>query len=161
MAIPPAHKERFGKAGTFVLGAFVSALVAGPVAYHYATRANTVMVVQQNTLAAVQQFESTGASLDNAVRQFSDSLVARRGVDEARQGLRAAVAGHSSQVFTMRDTLGEADYRRYMAVLVQLRDRADNADDAREGVQVWQSAVDLIGYRRRLADRIKAEIENA
>lgn len=160
MAISPANKERAGKAGIFVLGALATALIGGPVGYHYATRANTALVIQQQKLTEVQHFETTGAALDNAVRQFSDAMADRNStrLEEARQSLRGAIAGHSSQVFAMRGTMGEADYRPYMATLGVLRQRTDAANP-QQGVQMWQAAVDLIGHRRRIADRIKAEVE--
>lgn len=161
IAIPAPQRENVGKATAFFVGAVVSALVSTPIAYQYAKRANTTLVFQQQRLTDVQQFEATGAALDNAVRQFSDALVDDRGVEPARQALRTAIATHSSNIFAIRNTLGAADYDRYMAELVRLRARADTAVTFEEGVQVWQSTVNLIGYRRRLTDRIRQQVAAA
>jgi hypothetical protein len=142
--------------GSMLLGAILTAIIGIPAGIYIAKEANTTMIIQQQRLDELQAFENTGAQLDNGVAQLSDAIVDGRGQVEARRDLRRAVVAHSSAVFALRDGLGN-DYKPYMTKMVELREFADGADTAPEGVQVWQSLSDLVAMRKRLADRIKAE----
>jgi hypothetical protein len=149
-------KTHFFKFGSFALGSLCTALIGVPTGIYVTERANTHMVVQQQTLNTLQSFETTGGQLDNAVRQVSDALAKGASVDKGRDALRDAVSAHSSAAFVLRDELG-TDYAPYMAKMREMRGYADRATNAREGVAMWQSAADLIAMRKRAADRVKAE----
>ncbi len=158
-AIPMQHRANLGRVGIFLAGALATALIGAPVAYYFAKQANTTLLVQQQRVSEVQSFESTGAEVDNSLRQFSDALASQKDVESARDRVRASVGSHSSIAFSMRDTIG-SDYPGYMAKVNEFRSFADNASTPREGVVVWQSAVDMIALRKRISDRIKQDIED-
>lgn len=161
IAIPAPQRERMSAAGIWLLAALISAVVGGSVAYYSSTQSNTKMVFQQQLLSDVAQLQATGAALDGAVRQLSDALVAQEGVELARKDLRAAIASHSSLVFSLRDDMPAADYDRYMQKLVELRGHADGAKTPYQGVAVWQSTVDAISQREALATKLSAKAKAA
>ncbi|BCA57441.1 hypothetical protein HMP06_0210 [Sphingomonas sp. HMP6] len=157
MAIPANHRANIGRGTMFIAGSLATALVGAPVGIYVATHANTIMIVQQQTLADLQNFENTGAQLDNRVSGMSDALVDGRGVNDARRALRDAVSAHSSAAFALRDDMG-GDYPPYATKLRELRNFADKANTPREGVKVFQSLVDLIALRKDAAGRIKLKV---
>ena len=159
MAPPASNRAHVSRAGLFVLGCVVTALITGAVTYKITREANTVLVVQQQRLQELQQYEASGSGLDNSVRAFSDAIVSGKGIEKARDDLRSAVGTHASTTFAMRDVVG-ADYSAYMAKINAIRSLADHADSPREGMQVWQAAADAIALRKKISDRIKQQTEH-
>lgn len=157
MAIPATPRAHVGRGTMFLLGGLCTAIVGAPVAIYVANQTNTTMLVRQQTLTNLQNFEATGGQLDNAVRVMSDALADGKGVDKARDSVRDAVAAHASAAFVLRDDL-DANYAPYAAKIRELRDFADKANTPREGVRVFQSLADLIALRKRAADQIKSKV---
>lgn len=157
MAIPPSAKGHAFGAGSFLLGVVCTALIGVPTGLYVAKRANTELLSQQTTMSQLQAFEATGGQLDNAVRRVSDRLAKLKGVAVELDALRDAIGAHSSATFALRDAIGE-DYPSYMAKMRELRVNADASKTPRDGVRMWQSAVDLIGMRKRVVDRIDADV---
>lgn len=157
VAIPQSTKGHAFGAGAFLLGVVCTALVGVPTGLYVAKQANTALLKQQTTLTQLQAFEATGGQLDNAVRRVSDGLGKPEGPSTSDlDNLRDAIGAHSSATFALREKVG-GDYPAYMAKLRELRVNADKAQTPKDGVAMWQSAVDAIGLRRRVSDRITAE----
>lgn len=157
VAIPETAKGHAFGAGSFLLGVLCTALIGVPTGLYVSKRANTELLAQQTTMSQLQAFEATGGQLDNAVRRVSDRLAQGQKVSADVDSLRDAIGTHSSATFTLREAIA-GDYQTYMAKLRELRRNADAAKTPRDGVRMWQSAIDLIGLRKRVADRIDADV---
>jgi hypothetical protein len=139
-----------------MLGTIVAAIIGVPTGLFVANRANTAMVVQQQTLGQIQTFETTGGQVDNAVRSVSDALATSKRPDKGLEALRDALGAHASAAFVLRDELGD-DYVAYMAKTRDLRGYANNAKTPRDGVVMWQAAIDLITLRKHATERMNKE----
>ena len=140
-------------AGTVVVAAL------GSVGTYYAThQTNADSAFQQRSLASLQQFETTGAGMDQATQAFSDAMLDKRGLEDARKNLRGTVSAHSASAMALRTTFGDSETDSYVARLVAFRDAADQARDVIAMQPVWQGLSDLVAQRRRMVASAAAKI---
>jgi hypothetical protein len=127
----------------------LTAAVTAYVSYVYNQKANTVLVIQQQRLADLQQFRLSGAGLDQGLSAMSDALVDGKGLDQARRDMRAAITKNISDAVAVRHLLGpKAD--SYIAGLANLREVVDAVGTMDSGQGLWQTSLNLMKERRDL-----------
>lgn len=147
MAIQP---RRF--AGPIISGLKALALVAiTTIATYCATsHQNIESAQQQQNVAAVQQFEASGAQMDAALSLYVDALLDKRDVAQTRKDVRAAITLHGAQAAPLRALAGKGNVDQYVDGLGALRGFADDADGRLSAKTMAQQHVNLMAYREKL-----------
>lgn len=128
----------------------LTASVTAYISYVYNQKANTLLVVQQQRVADLQQFRSSGAQLDQALARMSDALVDRKGLEAAREEMRLAIARNISDAEAAKPILGESQTNQYVAGLADLRVTVDGVQKLQSGQQLWQASINMMEARRRI-----------
>lgn len=157
-AVWEARKHVNWGLGIKVLGAISLVFLTAWVTYLFTARLNVETALQQQQMAAVQQFEESGARLDTSLSLFADALLDGSGVAEARKEVRTAIILHASQANALRDVVGNGNVDQYLRGLAELREFADNATDPRTAMVVAQQHVNLMDYRVRMVELARRNI---
>jgi len=121
-------------------------------------RLNVETAVQQQQMAALQQFEESGARLDASLSLFADALLDKKGVEDARKEVRTALVLHASQANALRAMVGDGNVDQYLGGLRELRQFADTATDPQTAMRTAQQHVTLMDYRVKLAGLARKSI---
>ena len=147
-------KARCAAALTTAVGWFVpmalTSGVAGYTAYIYTQKANTQLVIQQQSLSDLQQFRASGAAFDQSVGTLSDALVDGTDVTAAQREMRTAITRSISDTVAARPLLGEAEAQAYIDGLASLRETVDGVNNFDAGQKLWQDSINLMSARKKL-----------
>lgn len=135
----------------------VVALVSAWAASHFTRQDNLELAFKQQQLSDVQLFQASGSKLDQSFRAFNDALIDQRGIDKAREDMRAAIAQHSSETYGLQRVFGD-EAVAYIDGLARLSDELDKADKPANAMQMAQTAVDLLEERDAMVKRAEAKI---
>lgn len=146
--LTPERAKRYLK---LALGGLLAAVLGGFMAawftYLFTARLNHEAAVQQQYLAAVQDFISTGARVDAAVTGLADSVLDGEGVGEARKEARQAIAAHVASTQSLSQVVGEGNSGAYMEGLATLRTLVDDTDDAQAALKASRARFQLMENR--------------
>src|SRR5690606_15182371 len=133
------------------LGGLVTAAIGGLFAawftYMFTAKLNHDAMVQQQYLAAVQEFIATGASVDASVTGLSDSILDDDGVTEGRKDARQAIAAHVAATQSLAQVVGTGNAAAYMEGLATLRTLVDQAEDVQSALRASRARFDLMDNR--------------
>ena len=164
LRIPPGVRAHFARWGISALRFFgstakaslawlvpmlLTASVTAYISYFYNQRANTMLVIQQQKIADLQQFVSSGAQLDQALGRMSDALVDKTGLESARREMRSAIGRNITDADASRNLIGP-ETAAYIVGLAELRETVDQVETPESGAQLWQDSLNMMEARRRL-----------
>jgi hypothetical protein len=124
--------------------------VAAYTAYFYTQKANTQLVIQQQSLGDLQQFRASGAAFDQAVGNLSDALVDGANITASQRDMRAAITRSISDTLAVRHLLGDSEADAYIKGLANLRETVDGIKSFDAGQKLWQDSLNLMSTRRKL-----------
>jgi len=129
------------------IGGFLTALLAAALTYLATARLNHEAALQQQYLAAVQDFVSTGAQVDAAVTELSDNVLDAEGVKEGRKEARQAIAAHAAATQGLSQVIGTGNAGEYMKGLAKLRTLVDQAEDVQSALKASDARFDVMHNR--------------
>lgn len=103
-------------------------------------------------MAAINQFDESGANLDSSMSEFIDSLVDGDITPAARKSLRTAIALHASKAQRLSAIVGPKPIEEYMSGLKRLRGMADEVDDIPSGMTAAQLHADILANKKRISE---------
>lgn len=142
------------------LTSLVAALLAASLAWYVTASTNANMTIQQQEIAAVNQFDESGASLDSSMSDFIDGL-ADGIVDPAvRKSLRTAIALHAAKSQRLVNIVGGKPVENYTIGLGRLREMVDAAENVTTGMAAAQLHADILANKKRMSEAAWARIES-
>ncbi len=146
--LTPDRAKRYLK---FAVGGLVTAALGGFLAalftYMFTAKLNQEAMVQQQYLAAVQDFIATGARVDASVTSLSDSILDADGIKEGRKEARQAIAAHVAATQSLSQVVGSGNANAYMEGLATLRTLVDDARDVQTALRASRARSDLMDNR--------------
>ncbi|PNU02096.1 hypothetical protein [Novosphingobium guangzhouense] len=146
--LTPDRAKRYLK---LILGGFATAAVGGLLAawftYLFTAKLNSEAMLQQQYLAAVQEFIVTGSKVDASVTELSDSILDKEGVREGRKEARQAIAAHVAATQSLAQVIGTGNADAYMEGLATLRTLVDEAADVQTALKASRARFDLMDNR--------------
>lgn len=139
-------------------GVVFAALVAAALTYLFTAKLNTEAALQQQYLAAVQDYIETGASLDSAVTNLADSILDGQEVRPARQAARAAIAAHVAATRSLSEIVGKGNSNLYMKGLAALRQFVDAANDKASAEAMSNARFDVMDNRNIIVTEARRRI---
>lgn len=130
-----------------ILSAALGGLLSAGFTYLFTEKQNHEAVVQQQYLAAVQDFVGSGARVDAAVTGLSDSLIDAQGVRDGRREARQAIAAHVAATQGLSQVIGKGNSDAYMEGLATLRTMVDDAKDVKTALTASNARFDLMENR--------------
>jgi hypothetical protein len=134
---------------TWLVPMLLTASVTAYISYFYNQKANTSLVIQQQKIADLQQFRSSGAQLDQALGRMSDALVDQTGLEAARREMRSAIGRNITDADASRTLIGQG-IDAYITGLAELRETVDGIQTPESGADLWQRSLNMMEMRRRL-----------
>lgn len=127
------------------------------ISYVYNQKANTLLIIQQQKMADLQQFRSSGAQLDQALGHMSDALVDGKELESTRSEMRAAISKNITDADAVRHILGPGT-DSYIDELAGLRTTIDEVHDVDSGNKLWADSLKLMSTRRKLLQSAEQHI---
>lgn len=150
--VPPVTLAGFKRLLWSGLTAVLAALLAALLAWYVTSRTNARMVVQQQEIAAIDQFDSSGANLDSTMSDFIDDVVDGDPRPDLRKALRSAIALHAAKAQRLTNIVGQKPIEEYTAGLGQLRIMSDEAEDVQSGIVMAQLHANILANKKRISD---------
>ncbi|MBJ7254133.1 MAG: hypothetical protein JHD25_05085 [Sphingomonadaceae bacterium] len=134
------------------IGGVVSALAGGFFAalftYSFTAKLNTEAALQQQYLAAAQDFNATGARVDAAITELSDNVLDSTDVAQAKREARQTIAAHVAATQALSPVIGTGNAEAYMEGLATLRVLVDKTGDASAALKTSRARFDLMDNRQ-------------
>ncbi len=140
------------------LTSLFAALLAACLAWYVTANTNASMTVQQQEMAAINQFDETGANLDSSMSDFIDGLADRKVDPSVRKSLRTAIALHAAKSQRLANIVGSNPVENYTIGLGRLREMVDAADDVTTGMTAAQLHADILANKKRISEAAWARI---
>lgn len=160
--LTPDRARRYGK---LVIGGLLTAAIGGFFAalftYYATVQINSESALQQQYLAAVQDFTATGAKLDASVTDLADAIADkenRSDVAEVRKEVRQAIAAHAAATQGLQQIVGKGNIDAYLVGLGTLRGVVDGTKDAQAAMRASQARFDLMHNRTVLVTEARRRI---
>jgi hypothetical protein len=158
-------QNRARRYGKLVLGGLLTAIIGGFFAalftYYATVRINTNSALQQQYLAAVQEFTATGSKIDASVTDLADA-VADAGkaseLSDARKEVRQAIAAHAAATQSLQQVVGKGNIEAYLTGLGTLRTLIDDTNNAKAVVRASQARFDLMHNRTLMVAEARRRI---
>lgn len=136
-------KLTFAAIGTALLGG----LVAAYFTYLFTARLNTESAVQQQYLAAIQDFSTTGAKVDATITELADTVLDGDELVNARREARQAIASHVAASLSLAPVAGQGNVDEYMKGLATLRLFVDQTSGREQALKTSRARFDLMDNR--------------
>lgn len=143
-----------------VVGAIALALLTTALTYMVTARLNTESAVQQQQLAAIQTFISSGADVDTSITNLSDAAASGQGVDEAKREARRALSAHAAAGLSIEPIVGKENLKAYMVGVGTLRELVRNvrAGDGQSAMDASQARFDVMHNRTQIIAEARKNI---
>ncbi len=151
-------KRSWGWARKAVSSAVGLVLLTAAVTYLITVRANSINAEQQQHLAALQQFISTGADVDANVTDLVDAAGDRSDVEIAKRNVRHAIAAHAAAAKSVEEVVGRANITAYIDGLGKLRTLVDDSNDPVAALQTSQARFDVMHNRTLIVAEARKHI---
>lgn len=138
--------------------ALIAGIVGGYTSYKYTAQLNHEAALQQQYLAAVQDFVSTGARVDAAVTGLSDNLLDGKGTLDGKREARQAIAAHTAATLSLSQVIGKGNADAYMVGLGDLRAIVDDTRDVKTALHASQGRFDLMENRQVIVNEARRRI---
>ncbi len=149
--IPSTGNHQFGHWAKLVVGGLLSAIAGGLFAavftYYATAKLNHEAVIQQQYLAAVQDFSATGARVDASITELADSVLDGAEINQARKEARQAIAAHVAASQSLVQVVGHGNVDAYMTGLATLRLMVDRTGDSTAALKTSRARFDLMSNR--------------
>lgn len=130
-----------------LIAAVLGGLFAALFTYGFTVKLNNASAVQQQYLAAVQEFTATGAKVDASITELADTVLDGEQVVEARKEARQAIAAHVAATQSLVQIIGQGNVDEYMKGLATLRLLVDKTDEKRTAFSTSRARFDLMSNR--------------
>jgi len=141
-----------------ILSAAIGGLFAAWFTYVFTARLNGEAALQQQYLASVQDYISTGSKLDAAVTDLADSILDGQEVRSARQEARQALAAHVASTQSLSQVVGEGNSREYMKGLASLRLLIDDTNGSRSALTMSDARFTVMENRDIIVREARSRI---
>ena len=131
-----------GLATAFIGGAFAALFT-----YFATQRLNNEAALTQQYLSAIQDFSSTGATVDASITELSDTVLDGDQITEARKEARQAIAAHVAATQSLSQVVGTGNANAYMEGLATLRTLVDKTSDPGQALKTSRARFDLMSNR--------------
>lgn len=146
-----------GGLATAAIGGFFAALFT----YYATIRVNTANALQQQYLAAVQEFISTGSKLDASITDVADVVLDKDGpakLDDARKSARQAIAAHTAAAQSLEPVIGTGNVKAYLEGVGALRLLLDDTRTAHQLLRTSQARFDVMHNRTLIVAEARKRI---
>lgn len=148
----PMTRDQMIHWSKLALGGLLTALAGGFFAalftYGFTARLNTEAALQQQYLSAVQDFNATGARVDAAITELSDTVLDGADIAQAKREARQAIAAHVAATQALSPLMGTGNVKAYMEGLATLRGMVDQTGDVRAALNASHARFDLMDNRQ-------------
>lgn len=138
--------------------AIVGGLLAAWFTYMFTARLNQEAALQQQYLAAVQDFVSTGARVDASITGLSDNVLDKQDVVIGRREARLAIAAHVAATQSLSQVIGTGNAGAYMEGLAELRTMVDTTSDVRTALSTSRARFDVMDNRNVITAEARRRI---
>jgi hypothetical protein len=138
-----------------VATAFLGGLFAAIFTYYFTAKLNHESAVQQQYLAAIQEFATTGANVDASITELADTILDGAEITQARKEARQAIAAHVAATQGIVQIVGQGNADAYMVGLATLRKMVDNTGDVGAALKTSQARFDLMDNRTIIIDEAR------
>lgn len=145
---------------TAIAGGFFAAVFT----YYATVSLNTSNAVQQQNLAAVQEFVSSGAKVDASITEITDVIADRDDAEklvDARKEARQAIAAHAAATQSIVQIVGTGNAAAYLKGLGALRTLVDTTKDPQEALRTSQARFDVLSNRTLIVAEARKRIYSA
>lgn len=153
--ITPERAKRWMK---YAIGALVTGFIAAVFTYGFTAKLNTESALQQQNLAALQEFISTGSKLDASVTNLSDSLLDNDNLLAEKKTVREAIAAHASAAQSLIQFVGKDNIDAYLVGVGTLRELVDATGDVNSAMQTSQARFDVMHNRTKIIEEARENI---
>lgn len=141
-----------------IVSSVFGGLLAAVFTYAVTTRLNNESALQQQYLAAVQDFTSTGAKVDASVTELADTVLDGQRTLNARKEARQAIAGHVAASQGLVQVIGQGNVDEYMKGLATLRLLIDKTDDKGAALKTSKARFVLMDNRTAIVAEARRRI---
>ena len=141
-----------------LITAFLGAILAGLATYYFTERLNKRASIEQQYVASVQDFASTGAKVDAAVTDLADATIDEEGVDAAKKEARQAIAAHAAATLALRPLIGKGNVEAYMSGVADMRKLVDSTGDVPAALRTSKGRFALIENRNAVIKEARRRI---
>lgn len=147
----PMSRDRIIHWAKLAAGGLATAILGGIFAavftYMATARLNQEAALQQQYLAAIQEFSATGAKVDASITELADTVLDGAEKAQARKEARQAIAAHVAASQGLTQVIGIGNVKAYMKGLATLRLLVDATDDKSEALTTSRARFDLMDNR--------------
>lgn len=161
-------RDRVVSVSKLAIGGLLTAIAGGffaAVFTYYATvRVNTSNALQQQNLAAVQEFVSSGAKVDASITEIADVIADKDDGEklvDARKEARQAIAAHAAATQSIVQIVGTGNAAAYLDGLGTLRTLVDTTKDSQEALRTSQARFDVLSNRTVIVSEARKRIYSA
>lgn len=140
-------RDRLISWGVLAIGWLATAVLTAFFTYMLTSRLNNEAVIQQQYLAAVQDFTATGAKVDASITELADTIIDEDSVTVARKEARQAIAAHVAATDSLSQVVGKGNSDAYMDGLATLTKLVDKTDDVPAALSTSRARFDLMSNR--------------
>ncbi len=151
-------RQQLGHWGEVAVIALVTGLCAAYFTYLFTAKLNTESANQQQNLAAVQEFNSSGAKVDAAITDLADDVIDKEDVKQTRKEVRQAIAAHVAATQALAPVMGTGNVEEYMRGLATLRRLVDQTGDAGAALRTSHARFDLMENRQTMLAEARRRI---
>ncbi len=154
------HTRRFASWATksAALGAITLALMTAALTYLVTAHLNSEATVQQQQLAALQTFISTGAEVDANVTDLVDAIDGETSVAEAKRATRHAISAHAAAAQSIEPIVGRKNLEVYQSGVGILRNLVDASSDPVSALRTSQARFDVMHNRTQIVAEARKHI---
>lgn len=147
-------KLAIGGVGTALLGGLFAAIFT----YYATAKLNNEAVLQQQYLAAVQDFNASGAKVDAAITELADNVLDGQEVAQARREARQSIAAHVAATQALAPLMGKGNVAEYMKGLATLRLMVDTTDRRSAALKTSKARFTLMENRMAMIAEARQRI---
>jgi len=153
--VTPDRAKRWMK---YAIGALVTGFIAALFTYAFTAKLNTESALQQQNLAALQEFISTGSKLDASITNLSDTLLDGDDLLAEKKVVREAIAAHASASQSLVQIVGKDNIDAYLVGVGMLRELVDSTGDVNSAMQTSQARFDVMHNRTKIIEEARENI---
>jgi len=142
----------------YAIGALVTGFIAALFTYAFTAKLNTESALQQQNLAALQEFISTGSKLDASITNLSDTLLDGDDLLAEKKVVREAIAAHASASQSLVQIVGKDNIDAYLVGVGMLRELVDSTGDVNSAMQTSQARFDVMHNRTKIIEEARENI---
>lgn len=155
-------KERIWHLFKLAMGGLATAIVGGLFAalftYYFTAKLNNESALQQQYLAAIQDFSTTGAKVDASITELADTVLDGDQLKEARKEARQAIAAHAAASQSLAQVVGQGNVNEYVKGLATLRLLVDDTGNKSSALQTSKARFDLMENRNAMVSEARMRV---